>query len=84
MKRKKRKNNCILSSYSFVLLGAIECVEVANRTMFGAESSQISALFYLTYVAAAGGIHKLVECDPGSGQESTIQVRCLCFEYECP
>lgn len=51
---------------------AMECIDAANRTVLGVEASQVSVLFYLMYVSAAGGIQPLVEASKNTGQESKI------------
>ncbi|XP_021358768.1 probable flavin-containing monoamine oxidase A [Mizuhopecten yessoensis] len=51
---------------------AKECIDAANRTILGVEASQVSVLFYLMYVSAAGGIRPLVEASENTGQESKI------------
>ncbi|XP_060067179.1 probable flavin-containing monoamine oxidase A [Ylistrum balloti] len=52
--------------------GAMECIDAANRTVLGVEASQVSVLFYVMYVSAAGGIQPLIESSEGTGQESKI------------
>ncbi|XP_033750549.1 probable flavin-containing monoamine oxidase A [Pecten maximus] len=51
---------------------AKDCIDAANRTVLGVEASQVSVLFYLMYVSAAGGIQPLVEASENTGQESKI------------
>ncbi|KAK7507826.1 hypothetical protein BaRGS_00000791 [Batillaria attramentaria] len=53
--------------------GAIDAVIVANRTIFGVESSQISCLFWFMYISAADGILKLCEAKEFTAQEGTIK-----------
>lgn len=50
-------------------------MRAAMRTMFGAELSQISLLYYLTYVASAGNIKNLIEATENTAQEYRIKVR---------
>jgi hypothetical protein len=42
--------------------------------MFGTELSQISLLYYLTYVASAGNLKNLLEATQNTGQEYRIKV----------
>ena len=51
------------------------------RTMFGTELSQISLLYFLTYVASAGEIKHLLEATPGSAQEFKIKVIIIDPDY---
>ncbi|XP_025082875.1 probable flavin-containing monoamine oxidase A [Pomacea canaliculata] len=53
--------------------GAIDAVNIANRTIFGTESSQLSCLFWFAYISAADGIIKLCEAKEFTAQESTIK-----------
>lgn len=60
---------------STLIVGAIDAVNIANRTIFGTESSQLSCLFWFAYISAADGIIKLCEAKEFTAQESTIKVR---------
>ena len=60
--------------YFFHLTAVSDLVDAAGRTIYGMESSQISLLFYLTYVSGAGGIKNLIEAGEFTGQEMKIQV----------
>ncbi|KAK7112509.1 probable flavin-containing monoamine oxidase A [Littorina saxatilis] len=53
--------------------GAIDSILVANRTIFGKESSQVSFLFWLMYCSAADGILKICEAKEFTAQEGTIK-----------
>ena len=44
------------------------------RCMLGAEASQVSLLYTLTYIAAAGNLKNLVEATPNTAQEYKIKV----------
>lgn len=52
---------------------AKDVIRACMRTMFGAELCQISMLYFLTYVAAAGDMKKLTETTPYTGQEYKIE-----------
>lgn len=54
-----------------------EQLGISCRTLFGLEASQMSFLFLLVYVAAAGGLLPLLESSPGSAQELKVKVTCL-------
>lgn len=51
-----------------------ELMLVAIRGVLGVELSEISFLYFLTYVSAAGGLKNLIEATPYTAQEYTIQV----------
>ncbi|KAK3595095.1 hypothetical protein CHS0354_002348 [Potamilus streckersoni] len=53
--------------------GAKETVEAATRCMLGMETSQFSVLYYLMYLAAAGGLKNLVEAKDSAAQEFRIK-----------
>ncbi|XP_045212383.2 probable flavin-containing monoamine oxidase A [Mercenaria mercenaria] len=53
-----------------------ELMEVAIRGVIGAELSEISFLYFLTYVSSAGGLKNLVEATPYTAQEYTLQGGC--------
>lgn len=53
---------------------AKELMQSALRCMMGAEMSQMSLLYFLTYVAAAGNLKNLVEGTPYTAQEYKIKV----------
>ena len=44
------------------------------RTMLGAELSQVSLLYFLSYVASAGNIRNLIEATANTAQEYKIKV----------
>ncbi|XP_041363842.1 probable flavin-containing monoamine oxidase A [Gigantopelta aegis] len=50
-----------------------DLIDAAGRTILGMESSQISLLFYLTYVSGAGGLKNLTEAGDYTGQEMKIK-----------
>lgn len=52
---------------------AKELMQSALRCMMGAEMSQMSLLYFLTYVAAAGNLKNLVEGTPYTAQEYKIK-----------
>ena len=45
--------------------------------MYGVDSDQLSALYFLAYCAAAGGFQTLIEATPKSAQEYKIKVSLL-------
>lgn len=53
-----------------------ELMQVAIRGVLGVELAEISFLYFLTYVSAAGGLKNLVEATPYTAQEYTIQGGC--------
>lgn len=53
----------------------------AVRTMYGVDSDQLSALYFLAYCAAAGGFQTLIEATPKSAQEYKIKVG-ITFEFD--
>ena len=55
-------------------------IRAAMRCMFGAELSQMSMLYFLMYVAAAGNMKNLTEATEGTAQEFRIKVK-LVFLY---
>ncbi|KAK2156775.1 hypothetical protein LSH36_205g02006, partial [Paralvinella palmiformis] len=53
---------------------ARQVVDISGRCVFGIEGSQVSALYYLIYCAAAGGIRPLISAEPNiGGQELKIK-----------
>ena len=66
----------------YILLGCYCFVTAARRTfdcslrcVFGAEATDVSQLFFFTYVSAAGNLDALLSCRPGiGGQEFKVQV----------
>lgn len=58
-----------------------EQIGVCSRSVFGMEPSQMSFLFFLMYVAAAGGLLALLESTPGCAQEFKIKVS---YSYNSP
>ena len=56
---------------------AKELMQSALRCMMGMELSQMSLLYFLTYVAAAGNLKNLVEATPYTAQEYKIKVLCI-------
>lgn len=57
-----------------MLEGAKEAVASAGRVMFGVEPGDMSFLYYLMYIQAAGGIEPLISADKNSGQEFKVKV----------
>lgn len=53
---------------------AKDTMRACFRTMFGVELSQISLLYFLTYVASCGDINTMVEATENSAQEFRIKV----------
>ena len=47
--------------------------DVAVRVIFGAESSELSLLFFLAYASSSGGLMHLVEVDGGAQQDRFTQ-----------
>lgn len=65
-------------TFTHLFLPALkEQLGISCRTLFGLEASQMSFLFLLVYVAAAGGLLPLLESSPGSAQELKVKVTCL-------
>jgi len=60
--------------YLYFFIGAKEMFQVACRTIFGAEASQISGLAFLSYCSAAGSLAQMIESNEGSAQEFKIKV----------
>ena len=58
----------------FLFTEAKEVIQSAMRCMLGAEASQVSLLYTLTYIAAAGNLKNLVEATPNTAQEYKIKV----------
>ncbi|XP_062567210.1 probable flavin-containing monoamine oxidase A [Saccostrea cucullata] len=52
--------------------GAKETIESASRCMFGIESSQISVLYYISYLSGAGSLKNLIEATEYTAQEYRI------------
>lgn len=53
-----------------------ELMQVALRGVIGVELAEISVLYFLTYISAAGGLKNLVEATPYTAQEYTLQGGC--------
>ena len=49
-------------------------IRIAVRAVMGAEPTDLSFLYFLTYVSAAGGLKYLVEATPDAAQEYTLEV----------
>ena len=49
-------------------------MDVAVRTVFGCESSQMSFFYFLYYCALAGGLNELLDTTPGTAQEYRVKV----------
>jgi len=65
-------------------LAAKRVLDASVRVIFGTEASDISLLYYLTYVAAAGGLDPLISSRKNyGGQELKVVVsfleHCLMF-----
>lgn len=58
----------------FYVIDVKDLMRAAMRTMFGTELSQISLLYFLTYVASAGNIKNLLEATDNTAQEYRIKV----------
>ncbi|CAG2246253.1 MAO [Mytilus edulis] len=58
---------------NFMILAAKDCLVSATRCMMGVELSQISVLYFLSYVNAAGSLQKLIEATENCGQEFKIK-----------
>ncbi|KAM6984839.1 putative flavin-containing monoamine oxidase A [Aplochiton taeniatus] len=50
-----------------------EEIALSSRAVFGMEPSQMSFLYFLVYAAAAGGLLRLLESNPGSAQEYRVK-----------
>ncbi|KAH3872451.1 probable flavin-containing monoamine oxidase A [Dreissena polymorpha] len=50
-----------------------ETLSIAIRAVLGVELADVSLLYFLTYVSAAGGLKQLVEATPFTAQEYTVQ-----------
>ena len=61
----------------FVLLAAKRSLDAAIRCIFGAEPSDLSLLYFLTYVAAAGGLDPLISSRRNHGGQELRVVVCL-------
>ena len=55
-------------------LGTTAMLNVAVRSIFGIESSQISFFYFLYYCALAGGFSLLLDTSPGTAQEYRAKV----------
>jgi monoamine oxidase len=47
-------------------------VEIAARTIWGADSSDLSLLYVLSYIRAAGGFYALIDTDGGAQQDRLV------------
>lgn len=56
------------------LLAAKESIEAACRCMFGVEVSQISVLYFVSYMSAADSLKSLIEATENTAQEYKIVV----------
>lgn len=56
------------------LLAAKETIEAACRCMFGVEVSQISVLYFVSYMSAADSLKSLIEATEHTAQEYKIVV----------
>ena len=61
--------------YQFGIAGTRDSIESASRCMFGVELADMSLLYYLMYVQAAGGIEPLISAKENMGQEFRVSVR---------
>lgn len=59
----------------FFYLGARESIEAACRCMFGVEVTQISVLYFISYMSAADSLKSLIEATENTAQEYKIVVR---------
>ena len=65
--------------FFYLYLGAKRTLDAALRCVFGTEASNISLLFFITYLAAAGGLDPLISTRANfGGQELKIVVSWLC------
>lgn len=48
-------------------------VDVAVRTVFGAEASELSLLFFMSYLNAAGGLTRIIEAKDGAQQDRFVE-----------
>lgn len=71
----------ILHCCFFCLLESKEVLRIAVRAVMGVECADISVLYFLTYVSAAGGLKRLVEATPNTAQEFTLEV---CYVFCLP
>ena len=55
-----------------------DMVKAAVRTIFGADASEINALYFLIYCASAGSLKNVLEATPGTAQEFKIKVCTAC------
>lgn len=53
--------------------GARDLFDVAVRTVFGAESQALSALYFMFYANSAGGFRRLVEIDEGAQERRFVE-----------
>lgn len=56
------------------LLAAKESIEAACRCMFGVEVTQISVLYFVSYMSAADSLKSLIEATEHTAQEYKIVV----------
>ena len=63
----------------FVISAAKDTLISATRCMMGVELSQISLLYFLSYINAAGSLQQLYEATEKCGQELKINVIDLNF-----
>ncbi|XP_067936733.1 amine oxidase [flavin-containing] A-like [Watersipora subatra] len=62
----------LLNKYSWTTK-VKDMVKAAVRTIFGADMSQINALYFLVYCASAGSLREVLEATPGTAQEYKIK-----------
>lgn len=63
------------------LLAAKESIEAACRCMFGVEVSQISVLYFVSYMSAADSLKSLIEATEHTAQEYKIVVGKISFRF---
>ena len=66
----------------FLYLGARESIEAACRCMFGVEVTQISVLYFISYMSAADSLKSLIEATENTAQEYKIVVRSNRHEHK--
>ncbi|XP_047502398.1 probable flavin-containing monoamine oxidase A [Penaeus chinensis] len=52
---------------------AVQLIDVACKAAFGTEATRISAIFFLAYANAAGGVMKLLEAKKETAQEARVK-----------
>ena len=60
---------------SFLLTGTYHLVEAAVRSMFGYSPHEMSLLYFIMYIDAAGGLDTFFQPSRYSGKESRLKVR---------